>query len=63
MGIFIHEGRGYYIGSTVIVKANNIEEAKNMIRSVLDEHGLVNEEVDVVDISNKKVLYVHNGDY
>ena len=63
MGIFIHEGRGYYIGSTVIVRADNIEEAKVIIRNILDENGLVKEAVDVRDISEENVIYVHNGDY
>lgn len=63
MGIFIHEGRGYYIGSAVIVKADNIEDAEIIIRNILDEKGLIGEKVDVVDISEENVLYVHDGDY
>lgn len=62
--LYIHEGAGHYIGSTVIVCAENFEEAEKLIQQTLFDYGL-NEELNVNSIQIKKntVVYVHNGDY
>lgn len=63
--LYIHEGAGHYIGSTVIVCAENFEEAKKLIKQELIDWGLPNEELNVEEIQIKKntTIYVCNGDY
>ena len=65
MKIYKHEGKGHWIGSTVIVVANDRETAEAMVRENLDRGGLQNEELNVVEISIEPNTLIHydNGDY
>ena len=65
MKIYIHEGPGYYIGSTVVVVSENIETAEKLIRASLDKMGLCDEKLSIVEINIKKnsVVYTASGDY
>jgi hypothetical protein len=65
MKIYIHEGKGHYIGSCVIVVSDNIENARGLIRQSLDDVGLSNEELSITEkeISNGIIVWKENGDY
>jgi hypothetical protein len=65
MKIYKHEGKGHWIGSTVIVVSNDRETAEAMIRENLDRGGRKNEELNVVEISIEHTALIHydNGDY
>ena len=62
--IFKHTGGGHYIGSCCIVIANDLEEAKEMIRTELDSSGLEDEELEIEE-QKIKVGIVHfvDGNY
>lgn len=64
--IYIHEGKGHYIGSTVIVIAESEEDACELIRMQLDEMGLHEEPIDIVEIKNIvtfSIVYSNDGSY
>ncbi len=63
--LFIHHGKGHYIGSTVIVYADSIEKASTLIRTTLDEVGLREEPLNIREIKakNNSLIYCHDGDY
>jgi hypothetical protein len=65
MKIYIHEGKGHYIGSCVIVVSDNLENARGLIRQSLDDVGLSNEELSITEkeISNGIIVWKENGDY
>lgn len=68
MSLYKWEGHGHYLGATVIVAARTLGEAKTAIKETLDSHGLPEswertEDVEVIEISEPKVVYVDNGDY
>jgi len=65
MSLFIHEGPGFYIGSTVIVSADSRMSAESLIRKELDATGLTNEKLNVrlLDDEPNTVLFSRNGDY
>jgi hypothetical protein len=65
MKIYIHEGKGHYIGSCVIVVSDNLENARGLIRQSLDDVGLSNEELSITEkeIANDIVVWKENGDY
>ena len=65
MKIYIHEGKGHYIGSCVIVVSDNLENAKSLIRQSLDSMGLSDEELSITEkeITNGCVVLELSGDY
>jgi hypothetical protein len=65
MKIYIHEGKGHYIGSCVIVVSDNLENAKSLIRQSLDDMGLSDEELSITqkEISNGNIVWKESGDY
>ncbi|NGM63495.1 hypothetical protein G5B30_16420 [Sphingobacterium sp. SGG-5] len=64
MKIYKHTGSGIYVGSCIIVAADNDNEAAEMIRKELDSWGLRNEKLNVYELEIKKgVVHVDNGDY
>ncbi len=64
MRIYIHEGKGYFIGSTIIVQAASKKVASGIIRKELDRCGLKDEELKVrLHPKTEKIIYVDNGDY
>jgi hypothetical protein len=65
MKIYIHEGKGHYIGSCVIVVSDNLENARGLIRQSLDDVGLSNEELSITEkeISNGIIVWKESGDY
>lgn len=65
MGIFKHTGDGHYIGSCIILECNNMVQAKMEIREMLDENGLKNETLNIVEIdfNKSRLVYLNNGDY
>lgn len=62
MKIFKHEGRGFWIGSCVIVLANDMGDARIKIRKILDAEGLTKEELDIEQVDSD-IIHVANGDY
>jgi len=65
MKIYKHIGAGHYIGSCVIVVAEDEETAKTTIRKILDDEGLEDEPLNVAQMPTKPntIVYKHNGDY
>jgi hypothetical protein len=65
MRLYIHEGKGHYIGSCIIVVSDNLENANRLIRESLDRMGLSNEELCVIEkeVSNNTIVYEVSGDY
>ena len=64
MNIYKHEGKGFYVGSCVIVMAEGIISASEIIRKRLDEMGLTDEKLDIYQVEVKDgVIYEYNGDY
>ena len=64
--IYIHEGHGHYIGSTVVVIAESEDDARELIRMRLDEMGLHEEPIDIVKIKNIEtfsIVYSNDGSY
>lgn len=64
--IYIHEGEGYHIGSTIIVYADRRKSAEKLIRAELDLLGLPEEELSIVCKGKPKIpsiIYSDNGDY
>jgi CO/xanthine dehydrogenase Mo-binding subunit len=63
--IYIHSGKGYWLGSKVIVVASSKEEAETLISEVLISIGLNKEPLNIEEISikNNSVIYADNGDY
>lgn len=64
MKIYIHEGKGHFIGSKAIVLAKSRKTAEALIRQELDSSGLKKE---VLNIRENEILpgliYFDNGDY
>ena len=67
MRIYKHIGPGHHVGSAVVVQADCIESAKELIEYELINNGLPDEELNITDMgcsyNECKVLYVDNGDY
>ena len=67
MNIYKHTGPGHHVGSVVVVQADCLKSAKEMIEHALIENGLYNEELNIVDLgcsyNECKVLHVDTGDY
>lgn len=63
MKIFVHTGKGHYIGSVAVVAAENLEEAEKKVRLYLDNSGLKEEELSLSEKPCEGVIYFHNGDY
>lgn len=63
--LWIHRGAGHYIGSSVLVCAENRIVAETLIRKQLDKVGLKNEplEVSEVPLQQNSVITWDNGDY
>ena len=63
--LYIHEGKGHYTGSCVIVIAGSLMMAEKIIRQSLDDMGLSNEELDIIEkeLIAESVLYKLSGDY
>ena len=62
---YLHSGPGHYVGSTIIVSAEDIESAGSLIRGILDGGGLTDEELNVRELvsSRSEVLHADLGDY
>jgi hypothetical protein len=64
MKIYKHEGKGFYIGSCVIVVADTIEMAKILIENELFRMGLSDEKAEPIEIDIRdNIVYSYNGDY
>ena len=64
MKIYKHEGKGFYIGSCVIVVADTIEMAKILIENELFRMGLSDEKAEPIEIDIRdNIIYSYNGDY
>lgn len=67
MSIYVHEGRGHWIGSVVVVWASTSEQAVQIVRKYLDDNGLPQEAVSLrlasVDEPKPGIIYAQNGDY
>jgi hypothetical protein len=64
MKIYKHEGKGFYIGSCIIVVADTIEMAKILIENELFRMGLSDEKAEPIEIDIRdNIIYSYNGDY
>jgi hypothetical protein len=65
MKVYIHQGKGHYVGSCVIVISDSLENAEALIRTSLNNMGLWDEQLSVVEkeISNGSVILEISGDY
>lgn len=65
MKIYIHEGPGHYVGSVVIVIANNYNDARDIISRRLDDMGLEKENLSIIEleIEDGKIIFCKSGDY
>ena len=68
MKMYKWEGKGVYLGATMIVCAEYEIDAellieKERIDNSLGESWKETEELEVIEISNDKVIYFDNGDY
>lgn len=65
MKIYIHEGRGHYIGSAVVVIAENLSIAEELIREQLNNMGLDFEPLSISEeeLVANKIVYSDSGDY
>ena len=68
MKIYIWTGKGHYLGATVIVTADCMKSAKELIEKKLIDDSLaksweLSEEVTEVEIDDCKVVHFENGDY
>ena len=63
--LWIHRGAGHYIGSLVIVCAENKTDAETIIRDQLDKIGLKEEPLEVTEVvfSKNSVIVCKDGDY
>ena len=64
MNLYKHEGKGFYIGSCVIVMAESIETATILIDNELHSMGLSDETINIVELDVRDgIVYSYNGDY
>lgn len=64
MKIYKHEGKGFYIGSCIIVIADSTEMATILIENELFRIGLSNEKVVPIEVDTRDgIIYSYNGDY
>ena len=62
--IYIHSGKGCWLGSKVIVVASSKEEAETLISEVLISNGLKEPlNIEEMSIKNNLVIYTDNVDY
>lgn len=63
MKIFKHEGPGFYIGSCVIVTAEDINAAEALIRKQLSSMRLADERLEIVEVdASNGIIYSYNGE-
>lgn len=64
MKIFKHEGPGFYIGSCVIVTAEDINAAEALIRKQLSSMRLADERLEIVEVdASNGIIYSYNGEF
>lgn len=65
MKVYSHQGCGHYIGSCVVVVAEDADKAELRIRDILDLNGLEREEVNITEFTTDQEAIVVdiNGDY
>lgn len=64
MKVYKHEGKGFYIGSCIIVIADSIEIATILIENELFRMGLSNEKAVPVEVDTRDgIVHSYNGDY
>jgi hypothetical protein len=65
LNFYLHRGPGHYVGSTIVVSAGNINDAETMIREILDNGGLYDEELNISLLTSleSKAIHVDLGDY
>jgi hypothetical protein len=66
MKLYIWEGIGFFLGATVIVCADCISDAKELIEKELIDNGLAksweeSQELEVIEINDTKVVYFDNS--
>jgi len=65
MKIYIHTGKGHYIGSVIIVASESYESALPLIKGRLSQMGLDEETPQIMEmeIEDGKIIYCQSGDY
>jgi hypothetical protein len=68
MKVYKWQGKGHYLGATVICIADCMISAKEIIEKELVDNGLSksweeSEEIEETEINDCRLIYVDNGDY
>jgi hypothetical protein len=68
MKIYKWQGRGHYLGATVICASDCIISAKEIIEKELIDNGLIeswyeSNEVEEIELTDCRLIYTDNGDY
>ena len=68
MNLYKWEGKGKYIGATIIVVSDCLVSASMLIQKELTNKGLEhswydNPTIEAININQAKVVYVNDGDY
>ena len=57
MKVYIHQGKGHYIGSVIVVAATNLKEAKELVRKELDSRFLKDEKLNMKLLLQKNDVF------
>lgn len=68
MKIYKWQGNGHYLGAVMIFLCDNLESAKEMIKTKLIDSGLSKsweeyQEIEVIELDDCKMIWGDNGDY
>lgn len=68
MKVYKWEGKGHYLGATVICIADCMKSAREIIEKELIDNGLASsweesEEIEETEVNDCRLIYVDNGDY
>lgn len=68
MKVYKWEGKGHYLGATVICIADCMKSAREIIEKELIDNGLSSsweesEEIEETEVNDCRLIYVDNGDY
>lgn len=62
--VYVHTGKGHWLGSVVVVLAHNLEHARRLVRKELDRVRLDSEELNIkLHPKREHIIYIDNGDY
>ena len=64
MKLYIHRGKGHWVGSVCIVQAEDIDQATSLVLDWLDANELYTEPIDIQEVNpNNLYVYTNKGDH